>query len=105
VGTAAGGKLFRSKDSLTGSIWRPDFGEHSVTGAIDGSLIGTRLTDPDTDAYLGARLFYGFTAANGLADDGHFISSAVPVPEPENWALLAIGLALVGWRLRCKAVR
>ncbi|MFW2456260.1 lectin-like domain-containing protein [Methyloversatilis discipulorum] len=45
-------------------------------------------------------LYYGFTAANGLADDGHHVLSAAPVPEPETYALLFAGLGLVAWRVR-----
>lgn len=49
-------------------------------------------------------LYYGFTAGNGLADDGHHVSSAVPVPEPETYLMLLAGLGLVAWRLRSAAV-
>jgi hypothetical protein len=28
-----------------------------------------------------------------------------PVPEPETYAMMALGLALVGWRARLKALR
>lgn len=62
----------------------------SVSTAVDGNLLGLH----------GVPVHYGFTAGNGLADDGHHISSAVPVPEPETWAMLLAGLGLVGWRLR-----
>ena len=69
--------------TLTGSITRPDFGTFSVSA--DVNLSG-----------LGHTVYYGFTASNGLADDGHFVTSAVPVPEPETWAMLLAGLGLVG---------
>ncbi len=62
----------------------------SVSANVDGNALGLN----------GMPVHYGFTAGNGLADDGHHISSAVPVPEPETWAMLLAGLGLVGWRLR-----
>jgi hypothetical protein len=60
----------------------------SVSTAVDGNLLGLH----------GVPVYYGFTAGNGLADDGHHVSSAIPVPEPETWAMLLAGLGLVGWR-------
>lgn len=43
----------------------------------------------------GSAVHYGFTASNGLATDGHWVTSAIPVPEPQTWALLLAGLAAV----------
>ena len=45
-------------------------------------------------------VYFGFAAGNGLADDGHFITSAAPVPEPSTYAMLAAGLALLGFAAR-----
>lgn len=58
----------------------------SVSATVDGSLLHEQS------------LYYGFTASNGLADDGHFVSSAVP--EPEAYALMLAGLGLVAWAAR-----
>jgi hypothetical protein len=66
----------------------------SVSTTVDGALLGLDSTP----------LYYGFTAANGLADDGHHVSSAVPVPEPETWAMLLAGLGLVGFAVRGRRV-
>ena len=75
--------------TLTGTI-KQFIGSQSfsVSATVDGSSLDS------------TPLYYGFTAGNGLADDGHHISSAIPVPEPETYALMLAGLGLVGWRLR-----
>ncbi len=91
--------------TLTGSIWQPPFGPHSgtysVSAPVDMSTLGTDVFDPDTNAYLGRSLYYGFTAGNGLADDGHIVTSAVAIPEPACITLLGLGgLIAVGRRVR-----
>jgi hypothetical protein len=70
---------------LTGSIEHANLGSFSVAASVDFS------------ALAGAPVFYGFTAGNGLATDAHWVTSAVPVPEPANWALLLAGLGALGW--------
>lgn len=84
--------------TLTGDIWRPDFGTYSVSAQVDLNTLGAPVFDPVTNAYLGRSIYYGFTAANGLADDGHIVTSAVAVvPLPAAAWLLASGLiGLVG---------
>lgn len=75
----------------------------TLTGTINqfiGSLSFSVSTTVDGSSLHNTPLYYGFTAANGLADDGHHVSSAIPVPEPETYAMLLAGLGLVGWRLR-----
>ncbi len=91
--------------TLTGSIWQPPFGPHSgtysVSAPVDMSTLGSDVFDPDTNAYMGRSLFYGFTASNGLADDGHMVTSAVPIPEPACFTLLGLGgLITIGRRVR-----
>lgn len=71
--------------TLTASILRPDFGSFAVSAAVNLSSLAN------------SPVYYGFTASNGLADDGHYVTSAVAVPEPGSWALLVAGL--VGLRL------
>ncbi|MBL8335330.1 MAG: PEP-CTERM sorting domain-containing protein [Rhodoferax sp.] len=44
---------------------------------------------------MGRRVLYGFTASNGLASDGHLVTSLAPVPEPSTYAMLLAGLALM----------
>lgn len=81
---------------LTGTI-NQFIGSQSFSvsaSGVDGNALGLH----------GVPVYYGFTAGNGLADDGHHISSAVPVPEPETWAMLLAGLGLVGWRVRCTRI-
>ena len=53
----------------------------------------------------GTPVFYGFTAANGLATDGHMVTSAVPVPEPETYAMMLAGLGLLGFAARRKNLK
>jgi hypothetical protein len=79
---------------LTGSIWRPDLGSFSVSAAVDFAAAGL----------AGAPVYWGFTGANGLADDGQFVTSAMPVPEPGGWALMAAGLGVLGTLARRRGV-
>lgn len=73
--------------SLMGTIEHFNLGNFSVTAAaVDFAALGM----------VGNPVYYGFTAGNGLATDGHLVTSAVPVPEPETWALLLVGLGVVG---------
>ncbi|RVT52542.1 PEP-CTERM sorting domain-containing protein [Rubrivivax albus] len=76
--------------TLTGTIWRPDLGSFSVSAGIDFAAEGL----------AGSPVHWGFTGGNGLADDGQYITSAMPVPEPGAWALLAAGLGAVGFVTR-----
>ena len=76
--------------SLMGTIEHLNLGNFSVSANVDFTALGM----------VGNPVFYGFTAGNGLATDGHVVTSAVPVPEPESWALLLAGLGVVGWLLR-----
>lgn len=78
--------------TLTGTIEQfIDSQSFSVSANVNGALLHD------------VPLYYGFTAGNGLADDGHHVSSAVPVPEPETWAMLLAGLGLVGFAARRRA--
>lgn len=77
----------------------------TLTGTIDQPIGGLTFTvatplDGTSSGLHNVPLYYGFTAGNGLADDGHHVSSAipVPVPEPETWAMLLAGLGLVSPR-------
>ena len=71
---------------LTGRIEHFNLGSFAVAAAVDFSALGLD----------GSAVHYGFTASNGLATDGHWVTSAIPVPEPQTWALLLAGLAAVG---------
>jgi len=86
---------------LSGYIERPDHGSFQVVAEVDWSstLSGGIITGPMGE-YLGRNVFFGFTAANGLATDGHAITSINVVPEPETYALLLAGLGLVGYAAR-----
>jgi hypothetical protein len=75
---------------LTGRIEHLNLGSFSVAAAVDFGALGLD----------GSAVHYGFTASNGLATDGHWVTSAIPVPEPQSWALLLAGLAALGWMAR-----
>lgn len=77
---------------LTGTIYHLNLGTYTVSATVDFAALGMD----------GSQVYYGFTASNGLADDGHIVTSAIPlaVPEPDEWALLVAGLAAVGWTVR-----
>lgn len=87
--------------TLNGSLLvytQPDdpfsFNTYTVSAAVDlSSLLADGQSPGDA-----ALLYYGFTAANGAASDGHFIASAmaVPVPEPGAGLMLLAGLATLG---------
>lgn len=78
--------------TLTGYIENLDhpgdvsFTSFEVSAAIDFGALDM----------VGNPAYYGFTAANGAATDGHFVTSAAPVPEPESYAMLLAGLGLLG---------
>jgi hypothetical protein len=76
--------------TLTGTIWRPDLGSFSVSAGVDFAAAGL----------AGSPVYWGFTGGNGLADDGQFVTSAMPVPEPGALALWMAGLAAVGFVAR-----
>ena len=76
--------------TLSGGIDHVNLGSFSVSAAVDFGQLGL----------AGSTVYYGFTASNGAATDGHATSWATAVPEPQSWALLGAGLALVGWMAR-----
>ena len=67
-----------NRGTLTGRIEHLNLGSFTVSAGVDFGATGL----------AGNPVFYGFTAGNGLATDGHIVTSAVPVPEPQAWAML-----------------
>lgn len=74
--------------TLTGRIDHPNLGDFEVTSAVD------------FNALAGQPVYYGFTAGNGLATDGHYVTSAMPVPEPHAALLMLAGGLLLAARAR-----
>ena len=72
--------------NLAGSIDHLNQGSFSVQADVDFGALGL----------AGTNVYYGFTASNGVATDGHATSWAAPVPEPQTWALLLAGLGALG---------
>ncbi|HOB95577.1 MAG TPA: PEP-CTERM sorting domain-containing protein [Aquabacterium sp.] len=85
-----------NRGTLTASMSHVNLGSFSASAGVDFDALGM--------ASAGA-VFYGFTASNGLATDGHATSwgAPVPVPEPQTWLLMAAGLGMVGWLARRRA--
>lgn len=83
------GTLTGTIDQYIGSL------SFSVSTDVDWSGVGTAEFDMNSGDYLGRYVYYGFTASNGLADDGHFVSSAAPVV-PVPAAAWLFGSGLVG---------
>lgn len=74
--------------TLIGRIEHINLGSFEVQAAVDFMALGM----------VDQLVYYGFTGANGLATDGHTIQWGAPVPEPETWALMGAGLALLSLR-------
>ncbi|MFN3716768.1 MAG: FxDxF family PEP-CTERM protein [Thiobacillus sp.] len=87
--------------SLDFSIFQGFTGNTYSVSFSGADFSGSEFDQYDIDSnYLGRGFYIGFTAGSGLADDGHFIGSLTPVPEPETWAMLLAGLGFVGWVAR-----
>lgn len=72
---------------------------YSADYGSTASFMGISLYDGTTGALLNSATYdvrsaSGFDYAQGFA--------APPVPEPHTWALMALGLGLLGWRVRTK---
>jgi len=72
--------------TLTGTMDHLNLGSFSVSAQVSFADLGL----------VGQPVYYGFTAANGLATDGHIVTSAAAVPEPGSWAMILAGLACLG---------
>lgn len=66
-----------------------NLGIFAVSAPVDLSGLGAVVQG-------GHAVFFGFTASSGLADDGHFITSAMPTPIPLPAGLWLLSSALAG---------
>ena len=90
------------------NLWAPDSYHASPFGYYLHALVdfGTVTgQDPTVLGFDTAARDLGFTAAQAAALQG-FASAAITtaVPEPETWALMAIGTGFVGWMSRRRRV-
>jgi Bacterial lectin/PEP-CTERM motif len=81
--------------TLVGSITHLDLGGFSVQAEVDFSSFGL----------AGVPVYYGFTAGNGAAIDGHIVTSAMAIPEPGTWALMLAGVSVLGFLTRRRTRR
>lgn len=79
--------------TLTGTIEHINLGSFTVSAPIDFLALDM----------VGAPVFWGFTASNGLATDGHIVDWGAPVPEPASALLMLAGAALLMARRRRRA--
>ncbi len=84
---------------LLGRVQYTPSGGGDDKGTLKGSVLyGAQTFSVSTEvdlSGLGNTVYYGFTASNGLATDGQFITAAAPVPEPSTYAMLLVGMALL----------
>ena len=86
-------------DSVTG-VWGSGGGELYTFTAHIGDMLSVRLNN--TTQFIPVNLNLG-TGASGFAStfgEARFALEVSPVPEPEAWAMLAVGLGLLGWQVR-----
>jgi hypothetical protein len=76
------------RGTFVGRIEHPDLGSFEVSSLVDFAELANKP------------VYYGFTAGNGLATDGHYVTSAAPVPEPQTYAMMLAGMCLMGWVAR-----
>lgn len=82
--------------TLTGTLEHINLGTFTVSAPIDFLALDL----------VGAPVYWGFTAANGLATDGHIVDWGAPVPEPAAvWLMLGGAACLVARRRRQGAAR
>jgi len=93
-------------DSLTASIFTTS---NTITPYASFTPIGGDLLVLPLGTYFGIGSYTlkiggqaTGTGLGGLIPSGAYTVAAVtvPVPEPETWAMLMIGLGLVGWKFR-----
>lgn len=77
------------KGTLEGTIEHLNLGTFSVSALVDLNT----FAEPIDGGHL---VFFGFTASNGAATDGHFVTSAEPAPVPVPATFWLLGSALGG---------
>lgn len=92
-GTGNGGFLCVS-DTLTNNAPAGSGGVYSFSFTATGNL-----SDP-SKWHVGAR----FADANNVRV-GSFVSATAPIPEPEIYAMMAVGLGFVGWAARRRKLK
>jgi hypothetical protein len=83
--------------SYTLGIWNRvrienDFSSNVATAYLNGTLIGTRPTNPSLNA-IGTLVLSAPVGNGSIFIDNLSITSTAPIPEPGTWAMLAAGLA------------
>lgn len=93
------GQLTGSIEQFVGNL------SFAVDVPVDWGLFGDPVYDDFSGEYLGRFVFYGFTAGNGAADDGHFVSSTTVSPIPLPAGIYLFAPALLGLACRRRVPR
>ena len=92
TGCKGGGSGFACVEALTKNVFNVDNGPYTFSFAVTANS----FYSTPTGAHVGA----GYADANGLGASYGITSVVAPIPEPETYAMLLVGLTLLSFKLR-----